>query len=61
MRWRPLRVVGPSGRTPELGTAAMVRSLQQMCNWHTYSFMCLPVGEGFEAEVTEFVTKMTAG
>jgi ribonuclease Z len=52
MRWRPLRVVGPYGRTPELGTAAMVKSLQQMCNWHTYSFMSLPVGEGFEAEVT---------
>jgi ribonuclease Z len=39
----------------------MVKSLQQMCNWHTYSFMSLPVGEGFEAEVTEFDYKNDGG
>ncbi len=54
MRWKPLRVIGPSARTPEMGTAAMVKSMQQMCNWHKQSFMSIPVGDGYEAEVTEF-------
>ena len=54
MRWKPLRVVGPSGRTPELGTKAMVNSMAQMCNWHKQSFTSLPVGDGYETEVTEF-------
>ena len=54
MRWKPLRVIGPSGRTPELGTKAMVNHMMQMCNWHKQSFTSLPCGDGYETEVTEF-------
>jgi ribonuclease Z len=54
MRWKPLRVIGPSGRTPEFGTASMVKSMQQMCNWHRQSFSLFPAGDGYETEVTEF-------
>jgi len=54
MRWKPLRVIGPSGRTPEFGTAAMIKSMQQMGRWHTQAFMSLPVGDGYEVDVTEF-------
>ena len=61
MRWKPLRVVGPSGRTPELGTKAMVKSMAQMCAWHKQSFTSLPVGDGYETEVTEFDFKDEGG
>ncbi len=54
MRWKPLRVVGPSGDKPELGTKAMIKAMQDMSRWHTRSFECLPVGDGYEVEVTEF-------
>ena len=61
MRWKPLRVYGPSGRTPELGTKSMLKSMEQMCNWHRQSFMSLPVGDGYEVEVTEFDFKDEGG
>ena len=61
MRWKPLRVTGPSGRKPEFGTAAMVKSMQQMCAWHTQSFKAVPVGDGYETEVTEFDHKDDGG
>ena len=32
----------------------MIESMQQMSRWHTQSFMSLPVGDGYETEVTEF-------
>lgn len=54
MRWKPLRIIGPSGRTPELGTKAMVAHMVKMCAWHTQSFKGLPAGDGYETEVTEF-------
>jgi ribonuclease Z len=54
MRFKPLRVIGPSGRTPELGTKAMTESMRQMGAWHVQSFTSLPVGDGYEFDVTEF-------
>jgi ribonuclease Z len=53
-RWKPLRVTGPSGRTPELGTQAMIDSMRQMLRWHFEEFDFMPIGDGFEVEVTEF-------
>jgi len=32
----------------------MVEAMQKMCLWHTRAFMSLPVGDGYETEVTEF-------
>ena len=53
-RWKPLRVHGPSGRTPEDGTAAMVDGMKQMAHWHIDSFNSSPIGDGYEVEVNEF-------
>jgi len=61
MRWKPLRIYGPSGRTKEFGTASMVEGLQQMSAWHKQSFTCFPVGDGYEVEVTEFDYKDDGG
>ena len=53
-RYKPLRVTGPSGRTPRLGTQAMVNKMREMLCWHLEEFDNLPVGDGFEVNVTEF-------
>jgi ribonuclease BN (tRNA processing enzyme) len=53
-RWKPLRVTGPSGRTPEDGTKAMIEGMKKMTHWHTDSFNCFPIGDGYEVEVNEF-------
>jgi ribonuclease Z len=54
-RWHmPLRVTGPSGRTPDLGTKAMVAGMKQMLKWHLEAFDLFPIGEGYEVEVNEF-------
>jgi ribonuclease BN (tRNA processing enzyme) len=53
-RWKPLRVTGPSGRTPKDGTRAMVDHLKGMVYWTTDAFNTLPSGDGFEIEVNEF-------
>src|SRR5271165_3658141 len=54
-RWTmPLRVTGPSGRTPELGTKAMVAGMKQMLKWHLEAFDACPIGDGYEVEVNEF-------
>ncbi|MGB9421898.1 MAG: guanitoxin biosynthesis MBL fold metallo-hydrolase GntH [Candidatus Acidiferrum sp.] len=54
-RWRmPLRVTGPSGRTPELGTKGMVAGMKQMLKWHLEAFDACPIGDGYEVEVNEF-------
>ena len=52
--FRPMRVYGPSGRTPELGTRAMVENMRRMNRWHEENFDSCPIGDGFEIEVTEF-------
>lgn len=54
-RWhKPLRVFGPSGRTPRFGTAHMVEGMKQMLAWHLDAFSVFPVGRGHDIEVTEF-------
>jgi len=54
-RWhQPLRVFGPSGRSPEYGTAAMVDGMKKMLGWHMDAFSVFPVGQGHDIEVNEF-------
>lgn len=54
-RWHdPLRVFGPSGRTPEYGTEAMVEGMKMMLGWHRDAFSVFPVGKGHDIEVNEF-------
>ncbi|RVG73138.1 guanitoxin biosynthesis MBL fold metallo-hydrolase GntH [Sinorhizobium meliloti] len=53
-RWKPLRVHGPSGRTPKDGTKAMIEAMKVMTHWHTDSFNACPIGDGYEIEVNEF-------
>jgi ribonuclease Z len=52
--FKPLRVYGPSGRTPELGIKHMVKHMREMARWHEENFDSCPIGDGFEIEVTEF-------
>src|SRR5260221_8036258 len=37
-RWKPLRVNGPSGRTPQDGIKYMIEGMKMMTRWHTDSF-----------------------
>lgn len=53
-RWTPLRVTGPSGRTAEDGTSAMITAMKQMARWHTKAFNSTPIGDGYEVQVNEF-------
>ena len=49
-----LTVHGPSGRTPEYGTAAMVDGMRKMLGWHIDAFSVFPVGKGWDIKVNEF-------
>lgn len=49
-----LTVHGPSGRTPEYGTAKMVEGMKMMTNWHRDAFSVFPVGKGWDIIVKEF-------
>lgn len=49
-----LTVHGPSGRTPEYGTAKMVEGMKMMTNWHRDAFSVFPVGKGWDIKVNEF-------
>jgi ribonuclease BN (tRNA processing enzyme) len=49
-----LNVYGPSGRTPEYGTAKMVEGMKMMLGWHTDAFSVFPVGKGWDIKVHEF-------
>ncbi|HEY1339339.1 MAG TPA: guanitoxin biosynthesis MBL fold metallo-hydrolase GntH, partial [Bryobacteraceae bacterium] len=53
-RWKPLRVHGPSGRTPRDGLRHLVEHMKEMAYWHTDSFNAFPIGDGYEVEVNEF-------
>ncbi len=53
-RWKPLRVHGPSGRTPQDGIGHMIEGMKMMTHWHTDSFNACPIGDGYEVEVNEF-------
>lgn len=52
--YKPLRIHGPSGRTPDLGTKAMTEGMKQMLKWHLEAFDMFPIGDGYEIEVNEF-------
>ena len=54
LRWKPLRVHGPSGRTPKDGTKYMIEGMKMMTHWHTDSFNACPIGDGYEVDVNEF-------
>lgn len=53
-RFVPLRVYGPSGRKPELGTRHMLEKMQEMEIWHYENFESVPVGKGQEIDINEF-------
>ena len=61
-RWHEkLRIHGPSGRTPELGTRYMMDRMKEMLTWHRENFETLPTGQGFELDVQEFDYKDDGG
>jgi ribonuclease Z len=53
-RQRPLKVWGPSGTKPELGTSYMVEHLKKMYAWDFASRQGNVNTKGFKIEVTEF-------
>jgi ribonuclease Z len=53
-RWTPLRLYGPSGSTPELGIKHMAKHMREMLRWHEENFNHIPIGDGYEMDVTEF-------
>jgi len=53
-RFTPLRVTGPSGARPDLGTAYMVEKMREMLVWHIENFEHVPIGDGTQVDVTEF-------
>jgi ribonuclease Z len=53
-RQRPLRVWGPSGSKPELGTAYMVQKMKEMYSWDYASRQGNVNTKGLEIEVKEF-------
>ncbi|MBK5115611.1 MAG: ribonuclease Z [Thermoleophilia bacterium] len=53
-RFKPLRVYGPSGARPDLGTANMVEKMREMLVWHIENFEHWPIGDGCEVDCTEF-------
>jgi len=53
-RFKPLRVIGPSGRTEALGTRAMCDHLRKMGAWTMQLAIGMPIEDAFEFEVTEF-------
>jgi len=54
-RWKPLRVIGPSGRTPALGTKAMCENMRKMGAWTSQQGAGLgPIADAYDIDVTEF-------
>jgi ribonuclease Z len=53
-RWKPLRVIGPSGRTPALGTKTMCEHMKKMGAWTSQQAAGMPLADGYEIDVTEF-------
>jgi ribonuclease Z len=53
-RHKPLRIWGPSGATPELGTAFAVENMVRMYNWDLAGRAGLVDFRGFKVEVSEF-------
>ena len=50
----PLRVWGPSGATPEMGTKYAIDGLQRMLNWDAITLAGLLDSRGEKIQVTEF-------
>ena len=50
----PLRVWGPSGFTPELGTAAFCEHMRKAAHWHTHSKRGIVPSGGMEIVAQEF-------
>ncbi len=53
-RQRPLRVWGPTGPVPELGTAYAVQKMKEMYTWDLAGRVGLVDFRGYELDVTEF-------
>ena len=53
-RQKPLRVWGPSGRTPELGTAYAVQKMKEMYTWDLAGRVGMVDFRGYTIEVNEF-------
>ena len=53
-RWKPLRIIGPSGRTPELGTKSMAAHMEKMGLWTSVQAAGMPMADGYQIDVTEF-------
>jgi ribonuclease Z len=53
-RQRPLRVWGPTGPVPELGTAYAVQKMKEMYTWDLAGRVGLVDFRGYDLEVTEF-------
>jgi ribonuclease Z len=53
-RWKPLRLYGPSGATPELGIKHMAHHMREMNRWHEENFLHATIHDGYEMDVTEF-------
>ena len=60
-RWHePLRITGPSGRTPKHGIKHMVEHMKEMLYWHRENFGTSPIGKGFDIELKESTSGTTA-
>lgn len=57
-RFTPLRIWGPSGSTPELGTAAAIDAMEKMFAWDLAGRLGQTDVRGFTTEVTEFDYKL---
>ena len=53
-RQRPLRIWGPTGPVPELGTAYAVQRMKEMYTWDLAGRVGLVDFRGYDLEVTEF-------
>lgn len=53
-RQKPLRVWGPSGRSPELGTAYAVQKMKEMYTWDLAGRVGIVDFRGYSIEVNEF-------
>lgn len=42
------------GGAPKHGIKHMIEGMKMMTFWHTESFNCMPIGDGYEVEVNEF-------
>jgi ribonuclease Z len=51
---RGVRVWGPSGSEPRLGTEHFVNAIREACNWDSESTRSIHAEESFELTVTEF-------